>query len=154
MKLYELKQEQFLEVTIDEAWQYFSNPINLNDITPDNVGFQITSKPEDKMFEGQIIAYKIALFPGIKTNWVTEIKSVEQGKLFIDEQRFGPYKFWYHIHNLCEADGGVIMRDHVYYALPYGFIGAIAHRLFVRRKLHNIFAYRFHRLEERFNKNN
>jgi hypothetical protein len=34
------------------------------------------------------------------------------------------------------------MRDRVEYALPFGPLGAVAHRLFVARQLDGIFAFR------------
>jgi ligand-binding SRPBCC domain-containing protein len=55
----------------------------------------------------------------------------------------GPYRLWEHIH-VFESDGrgGTTIRDRVRYALPLGPLGAIAHRLFVRRDLGRIFDYR------------
>jgi ligand-binding SRPBCC domain-containing protein len=46
--------------------------------------------------------------------------------------------------------GGVLMRDKVHYALPFGPFGAIAHALFVRRKLEWIFRFRRELLARRF----
>ncbi len=82
--------------------------------------------------------------------WVTEIKCVEHGHSFIDEQRLGPYKFWHHRHTFQPVPGGVLMRDRVHYALPFGPLGTLAHTLFVRRKLRWIFAYRKQILARRF----
>jgi ligand-binding SRPBCC domain-containing protein len=81
---------------------------------------------------------------------VTEIKAVDQGSCFIDEQRFGPYKFWHHRHHFEAVDGGVMMRDLVHYAMPFGIFGTIAHAIFARRKLKWIFGYRKQVLEARF----
>ena len=41
------------------------------------------------MYEGQIITYKVKILPGVWVPWVTEIKAVDEGKSFVDEQRFG-----------------------------------------------------------------
>lgn len=152
MRVYELTQEQFLPITPIQAWDFFSNPKNLNEITPDSMGFQITSNPDEEMYNGQIITYKIKILPGIKSTWVTEIKAVDTLKSFIDEQRFGPYKFWHHKHTFHEVDGGVKMTDKIYYALPFGLLGRIVHYLFVRNKLHQIFSYRYKWLNGYFNK--
>jgi ligand-binding SRPBCC domain-containing protein len=102
------------------------------------------------MYEGQIITYRIGVAPGVKLNWVTEIKCVEQGRVFIDEQRFGPYKFWHHRHEFEAIPGGVLMRDKVHYGLPFGPFGAIGHVLFVKPKLKRIFSFRRGMLEKRF----
>ena len=102
------------------------------------------------MYEGQIVTYRIRIAPFVRVTWVTEIKCVEEGRSFVDEQRFGPYKFWHHRHEFEAVDGGVRMRDVVRYALPFGPLGSIAHALFVRRRLEWIFAYRKRVLAARF----
>lgn len=150
MKIHLLEQHQRLPIPIGEAWDFFSSPANLNDITPPDLGFQITSAPETTMFEGQIITYRVKIAPLVWVPWVTEIKCVDPGRSFIDEQRFGPYAFWHHRH-LFEPDGdGVRMTDTVHYGLPLGPFGGIAHAIFVRRKLEWIFGYRRKILAERF----
>lgn len=150
MKLHRLEQKQWLPISMTEAWDFFSSPKNLDEITPDDLGFRITSPLEGKMHEGQIITYKVKLAPLIWVSWVTEIKAVDEGNSFIDEQRFGPYRFWHHRHHFEEQDGGVLMTDLVNYGLPFGPCGAIAHALFVRRKLEWIFDQRRTLLADRF----
>jgi ligand-binding SRPBCC domain-containing protein len=81
-------------------------------------------------------------------NWVTEITHVSKNNYFIDEQRFGPYKFWHHKHFLREVDGGVEMTDIVHYKAPLGFIGKAVNHIFIRKKLASIFDYRFKKIEE------
>ena len=150
MTLHSLSQEQCLPITLDAAWEFFSSPRNLDEITPADLGFRIVSLPGDKMYEGQIITYQVKIAPGLWLPWVTEIKSVEKGSSFIDEQRFGPYKFWHHRHTFEEIPGGVMMRDLVHYGLGFGPFGAIAHAVFVRRKLEQVFAFRRETLVKRF----
>jgi ligand-binding SRPBCC domain-containing protein len=150
MKIHSLDQEQILPITMEQAWDFFSSPSNLNEITPPDLGFQITSKPEPRMHEGQIITYRVKIAPLVWLPWVTEIKCVDEGRSFIDEQRFGPYSFWHHRHAFEPVAGGVRMRDKVHYGLPFGAFGGIAHVVFVRRKLEWIFSYRRKILEKRF----
>ena len=149
-EMYVLMQYQTLDISLDEAWEFFSNPRNLNEITPPDMKFNILTELNGKMYSGQIIEYKIGLLPGINQRWVTEIKNVKEKEYFIDEQRFGPYKFWYHEHKFEEDNGKVKMSDIVHYDLPFGFIGNIAHSLVVKRKLEQIFNYRKVKLKELF----
>lgn len=148
--LHTLQQEQFLPVSIKEAWEFFSNPGNLDEITPAELGFRIVHQPGDTLYEGQIIEYQVTILPGCWAPWVTEIKSVRERKSFIDEQRFGPYKFWHHLHTFEEKDGGVLMKDLVHYAMPLWPLGEIGHEIFVRPKLERIFGFRREILEKRF----
>lgn len=150
MTVHTLEQEQFLPISMGQAWEFFSSPENLDEITPDDLGFKILTPNLGKMYEGQIITYKVKVAPLIWVTWVTEIKSVEDGVSFIDEQRFGPYKLWHHRHHFEEVDGGVLMKDLVNYALPFGPFGAIAHAFFVRKKLRWIFDNRREILESKF----
>jgi ligand-binding SRPBCC domain-containing protein len=150
-KIYSLKTIQILNVPLDEAWSFFSSPKNLANITPPDLGFTITSKYHgDVMYEGQIIQYIVKPVLGIPLNWLTEITHVEQGKFFIDEQRFGPYSFWHHQHHFKPHDGGTEMTDIVHYKLPLWFLGDIANTLFVKSQLKKIFDYRYNRAKELF----
>ncbi len=150
MKIYQLKTTQKLPVSIDKAWNFFSNPKNLAKITPAWLNFRIKSELPDKMRQGMIIVYTVRPALNIPVTWVTEITHVNEPFYFVDEQRFGPYKFWHHEHFFREENDGIIMEDIVSYALPYGFLGRIANRFFVKKKVQEIFDYRSTILKEIF----
>lgn len=150
MKVHVLEQEQELPISLDEAWNFFSTPRNLNQITPPNIGFKIVHQPGERMYDGQIIVYKIQVPPGIWVDWVTEIRTVKERKSFIDEQLSGPYRLWHHYHTFEEVEGGVRMRDLVHYALPFGPLGEIVHAVFVKNKLREIFEFRKSELQRHF----
>lgn len=149
--MYELYQEQELNTTKDEIWKFISHPSNLNNITPPEMDFTIISEVPEKMYSGLLIQYNVKL-PLLGTSeWVTEIKHIKHQKQFVDEQRIGPYKLWYHFHGLEELEGGVKMIDHVRYVPPYGVLGKMVNSLMIRSKLREIFNYRREILEERYN---
>ena len=150
--IYTLTVMQQLPIKLSEAWGFFSSPENLTKITPAHMGFEITSGEPGRMYAGQIISYKVAPVPWMKTNWVTEITHVDEGKFFVDEQRFGPYSMWHHEHHFAENRNGVLMTDKVTYKIPFGFLGTIAQHLFVKRQLKGIFEYRVKVLDEMFGK--
>ena len=140
--MYQLHTRLFVNASLDEVWDFFSSPHNLQKITPASMGFVIKAGAEGKMYPGQIIAYTVKPIAGIPMNWVTEITHVSDKKFFVDEQRFGPYKMWHHEHHFKQVEGGVEMEDIVSYLLPFGFLGKIAHWLFVKRQLQTIFDHR------------
>jgi ligand-binding SRPBCC domain-containing protein len=153
MKIHRLERTQILPLTLKEAWDFFSTPLNLNEITPDDMSFEILSDLEgQKMHEGMIINYKVRPIANIPLRWTTEIKHVKDHAYFVDEQRFGPYSFWHHKHFFEEHPEGVKMQDVVDYALPFGPLGDLAHAVFVKKKLQDIFNYRYEILEKRFPK--
>lgn len=146
-----LKYSQKLPLSAEECWSYFSKPSNLKVITPEHLNFEMTSPFEaDQMYAGQIFTYKIRPFLNIPLEWVTEITHVQAPNYFIDEQRFGPYKFWWHEHRFNPIPKGVEMIDLVYYKLPYGFLGELLHRLKIKRDIQSIFAFRAEKLEKLF----
>lgn len=148
--LYTLQSTQQLPISLEVAWDFFSDPKNLNTITPDSMRFKTLSGDERKMFQGQVIHYKISPFPWVTMEWVTEISHVEDQKFFVDEQRFGPYEFWHHKHFFTPIEGGVLMEDVVHYKVPFGIIGRLFHPIIVRPKLEEIFAFRTQKLIELF----
>jgi ligand-binding SRPBCC domain-containing protein len=136
---------------LDKAWDFISKPENLKMITPPDLGFEIINKSAvGTMYEGLIIHYRLKPLWGISVNWVSKIPHFEPKRYFVDEQKFGPYKFWHHQHFLHPIDNGVEMIDIIHYKLPFGFLGDLAHTLFIKRKLHKIFEFRRSKLEERF----
>lgn len=152
MKIYTLHKKQNLPITKEKAWEFLSSPKNLKTITPDYMGFNILSGANRPMFSGQIIQYIVTPILGIKTKWVTEITHIEEGKYFVDEQRFGPYALWHHKHFINEIDGGVEMEDIIDYKVPLGILGQLVHPILVKPKLEEIFNYRTQKLEELFGK--
>jgi len=151
MAFYQFKREQLLNTNIDELWDFVSSPRNLKKITPEYMGFDITSNNlNDKAYEGQIISYIVKLLMRIKTTWVTEITNVKDKQYFVDEQRIGPYTMWYHQHILIPQGDKVLMKDIVSYVPPFGFIGAMANGIVIKKKLEEIFNHRFKVLEEMY----
>ena len=150
MKIYTLHSKQNLPITLQQAWDFFSDPKNLKTITPSYMSFIIKSGAEKPMFAGQIIQYIVTPVLGIKTKWVTEITHVENKKYFVDKQRFGPYSLWHHKHFLREIPGGVEMEDIVDYKIPMGILGQLVHPFLVKPKLKEIFEYREKKLIEIF----
>ena len=150
-KVYSIKTTQFLPISLEQAWDFFSNPGNLQKITPSKLGFKVISAHHgDQMYAGQIIEYKVSPVLGIPLYWMTEITHVAAKKYFIDEQRFGPYSLWHHQHHFKETTKGVEMTDIVHYKLPLGKLGDLAHSLFVKKQLQGIFDYRFKVAEDLF----
>jgi ligand-binding SRPBCC domain-containing protein len=152
MKTFIYKSKHFLPVDIVTAWNFFSNPKNLREITPVWLNFRIINKLPDKMYAGLKIKYKVSPVLGIPLTWITEITLVNEPYLFIDEQLKGPYKLWRHMHTFEETNGGILMTDTVEYAVPFGKIFPFINNLFVSKKIEEIFTYRKKVLEEKFGK--
>ena len=143
-------QSQTLPVDREKLWKFVSVPQNLNQITPSDMAFKMIGTPPDQISPGLFLEYKVKIPLMGWTPWLTEIKYVEEGFSFVDEQRVGPYKLWLHTHRLEDVEGGTRMTDEIRYQIPFGFFGKFAHFLFVRRTLKRIFDYRRKKLDEIF----
>lgn len=148
--MYKLKQEQFLPISLESAWDFFASPKNLNAVTPKELNFEITSELPERMYEGLIITYRIKPMLNIKIDWCTEITHISNHQYFIDEQRKGPYKIWHHEHHFKQVEGGVIMTDLLYYDIGKWIFGWLAGKLFVNKKVRQIFSYRYQALNKFF----
>ena len=144
--MYILDRQQKVSGSPDQAWAFLQNPANLDRITPPDLKFRIVTEVPAIMYNGLIIEYRITI-PFIGTHsWVTEIKHIHEGVSFVDEQRLGPYRFWYHYHEIRQEADGVLLIDRVHYQPPLGILGRIAYWFYIRRTLERIFDYRRKRL--------
>jgi ligand-binding SRPBCC domain-containing protein len=140
--IYTLHREQIIPASTERVWAYFATPRNLNEMTPPDMAFEFVHGGEEPMYPGQIIAYQVSIMPGVRVRWLTQITHVAPGRCFIDEQRAGPYRLWIHEHRFEPLPDGVRMTDHVTYVLPFGPLGKLAHAIYIRRRLEQIFDYR------------
>ncbi|MFM2117721.1 MAG: hypothetical protein RL316_911 [Bacteroidota bacterium] len=153
MATYSFQTIQRIPISLEQAWDFFSNPANLQRITPGEMGFEIVSTFHGTtMYPGQLIEYTVKPLLGIPLYWMTEITHVQDMQYFIDEQRFGPYSLWHHQHHFKAIEGGVEMTDIVHYRIPLGPLGDFANTLFVRTKLKRIFDFRCEAVENLFGK--
>jgi ligand-binding SRPBCC domain-containing protein len=141
MRVYTLRREQTLGLPVDEVFAFFSEPANLEDITPGWLRFRILTPRGIQMGAGTHIRYALR-WRGLPLSWTTRITEWEPPNGFVDVQRHGPYRFWEHTHTFEPVKGGTLVRDVVRYALPLGVLGRLAHAGWVQADLNAIFDYR------------
>lgn len=136
-----LERDQFISAPLPEVWDFFSDPENLARITPAGLEFRIVGVAPKPLSAGARIDYRIR-WTLLRLRWVTRIGRWEPPRMFEDVQERGPYRQWVHTHRFAPERGGTRMSDRIAYALPFGPLGRIAHRLLVRRQLEAIFDHR------------
>ena len=141
MKTFEINMKQYINKPLEVVFEFFSKPENLEMITPKSLSFNILTPTPIKMEKGSLIDYTIRLF-GISIHWRTLISDYEPPFRFVDQQIKGPYTFWHHTHTFKLVEGGVEIIDQVKYSLPLGWLGTLAHAIWVRKDLEKIFEYR------------
>ena len=145
-----LHREQVIPAPMEAVWAYFCDPKNLNKITPSDMNFEIVQGGDAAMYEGQIIEYRVEFIRGVRSLWLTEIAHVREREYFVDEQRVGPYRFWYHEHIFEVVPNGTKMTDRVTYAIPFGILGDVVNTVWISRRLKNIFDFRKRKIAELF----
>ena len=150
MKVYTFSRKQNVPISLDEAWNFLTNPINLSKMTPSYMNFKQISDDRRPLYPGQIIQYSVTPLLGIPAKWVSEITQIKNKDYFVDVQLYGPYAMWHHKHFVKEIDGGVEIEDLIDYKIPLGFLGQLMHQILVKPKLEEIFAFRKSKLIEIF----
>jgi ligand-binding SRPBCC domain-containing protein len=134
----------------EQAWLFFSSPLNLPSITPPWLNLTPVDKVPEEMFPGMVIRYRVTPLLGIPFTWISEITHVDPPRYFVDRQRSGPYRFWHHQHRFRPVRGGVEMTDKVTYGLKCNLMETLMHVFFIRPRLEVIFNFRHKALERLF----
>ena len=148
-RTYLIEREQWLDRPIEEVFAFYGDATNLEAITPALLRFSVITPAPIAMGAGTLIDYRLR-WRGVPLRWRTVIEAWEPPYRFIDRQLKGPYRLWHHTHTFEQQRGGTLIRDIVRYQLPFGWLGAAAHRLGVRRDLEAIFDHRALRVREIF----
>lgn len=151
MAIHRITDEIEIPIPLDEAWDFFTDPRNLAKLTPSEMNFKHVYEPDAvKVYPGMYLTYKVSPIVGIPLTWVTEITVVEPKHRFVDDQIKGPFGRWHHIHEFEAKGNHTIARDILYYEMPFGFLGSIAHVLFAKKDILKIFEFRKQRMSELF----
>ena len=141
MSAHRLEREQVLPRPLQDVIAFFAEARNLERITPPWLVFRVLTPEPIEMRVGTLIDYRLRVH-GLPLSWTTRIEEWEPGVGFVDRQIAGPYRLWHHRHSFRAQGDSTVVTDGVDYALPFGPLGELAHRLLVRRDLEQIFAYR------------
>ena len=151
MNVNKLIYTQKIPVGIEKVWDFFSNPRNLEKITPREMHMKITNREDiGTLYEGMVISYRLFPLFAFPVQWSTEIIHIDRPHEFEDEQKSGPYEVWRHKHLFREIPEGVEMTDIVEYRIPFGFLGQMLDQLLIHNRLEYVFSYRRKKIEEIF----
>ena len=145
-KFHVLKQTTVINKPINEVFDFFCKAENLNKISPPDLHFTIVTPLPIEMKVGRLIDYKIKLGI-IPLKWQTEITEWNPPNSFADMQIKGPYKLWLHTHSFVAKENATEMTDVVKYLSRGWFLEPLIDKLYVRKKVEEIFAYRNKQIE-------
>jgi ligand-binding SRPBCC domain-containing protein len=154
--------EQWLPNPVEEVFAFFTDPDNLPRLMPVWQKARIekasivpapragasASSPAKAAGEGTRLTLSFLPFPlsPFRIRWESEITEFSWKGHFCDRQVRGPFAFWKHCHRLRGVDGGgmdmTLIVDQVEYEMPFGPLGRVAHKVFLRRLIQETFAFR------------
>jgi ligand-binding SRPBCC domain-containing protein len=136
-----IERSQLVPVPLEDAFAFFADASNLEALTPPWLHFRILTPQPIPMEKGTTIEYVLTTHR-VPVRWRTEIIEWRPGRRFVDKQVEGPFRLWEHTHAFEEQHHGTMICDTLLYRMPYGPLGAVAHRIVVARDLERIFDYR------------
>lgn len=147
MTVHHLYRRQHLAMTRQQAWDFFSSPYFLNEITPDFFHVRIESAVPAKIYGGLLICYRMRAVLPLSMTWVSDVSHCDEPHRFVYRQLLGPFKFWSHEVCISDSENGIVLEDIVYYAMPFGWLGELFHKLLIGDRLQQIFTHRAHCLQ-------
>ncbi|OQW79535.1 MAG: hypothetical protein BVN35_01440 [Proteobacteria bacterium ST_bin11] len=138
MKIYRIHRRQRLLLSQEQAWEFFSSPQYLNQITPDFFHVDITSPVPADIYAGLLISYRMKAVFGVPMSWLSEVSHCDKPNRFVYQQAVGPFGFWSHEVCLSNSEEGILLEDIVFYTMPLGWLGCLLHG-FIGDKLQRIF---------------
>jgi ligand-binding SRPBCC domain-containing protein len=143
---YTLVSRARVQRPLAEVFPFFSNPRNLERITPSMLRFRIIGDPPSPITEGALIDYKLRI-RGLSIRWRSCISTWEPPHRFVDTQLRGPYRQWIHEHQFYDEGESTMMQDTIRYKVRGG---RLINHFFVKKDVLKIFRYRTEYLRDHF----
>ena len=130
-----------LPASVDDAFAFHDRKGALQRLIPPWEKVSIESS-DDSLAPGSKVVLVSRLL-GIPLRWVAEHLEYEPPRLFVDQQKSGPFAHWLHRHSFeSKGDDQSLLTDQVQYRVPLGVVGQALGGWLVRQKLESMFAFR------------
>lgn len=138
---YRLKMEQTFGCSPRELFDFVADPTNLERLMPPEMKVKLIHADDNPVREGTVmeLQFKLGRFP---FRWMGRVTEYREHEYFKDVMEYGPYRTWEHSHMVDREGDHATLQDLVYYELPYGPLGRMAHGMVVGRRLKTMFAHR------------
>jgi ligand-binding SRPBCC domain-containing protein len=131
----------FIAAPIERVFD-LSRSINLHKIsTADTKEEAVAGKMSGLINEGEKVTWKAKHLFKIRY-FTSKITAMVANDYFIDELEKGDFKFFKHEHHFKQVDNGTIMIDLLEFESPYGIIGQLADKCYLKNYLQNFLIIR------------
>lgn len=142
-----VEARQTIDRPIEDVFRFFSDPHNLERITPDFLRFRVVSVTTPAIEDGTLIHYRLKI-RGVPVRWTSRIEAWKPPYYFCDRQIRGPYGHWFHEHIFEKSGKGTVIQDRVRFRLPFHALTRWIALSWVASDVEAIFRYRTKRIAD------
>jgi ligand-binding SRPBCC domain-containing protein len=136
------EKESRIKAPAQEVFDWHKTDEALEKLIPPSDPVSVKSR-SGGIKDGATVTLRIQFLGPLGMDWIAHHQNYEEGRQFEDVQKSGPFKYWCHTHIVEPVDDEeCLLRDHVEYELPFGWLADFLAGWFVRRKLQSMFDYR------------
>jgi len=119
-----------------------SRSIDLHKISTEQTNEQaIAGKTSGLIGLNESVTWRAKHF-GVYQNLTSKITEFDRPKYFVDAMVKGAFKEFKHEHQFTELNGGTLMIDFFDYKSPFGILGKIADKLFLKKYMTGLLSER------------
>jgi ligand-binding SRPBCC domain-containing protein len=134
------EHSSFIAAPVEEVFAFHERPDAIELLTPPDKKIEVVRR-EGGLESGAVVEFRIPAGP-LTLRWLAHHIAYEKNRLFIDEQRKGPFTAWVHAHKFKPEGCGTRLIDSIEFSLPGGLISEKLFGWAVRRELLKMFEYR------------
>ena len=139
MPLFE--RESIIPVPVKELFAWHNRPLVFERLTPPWEKIRVVEK-QGGVENGSRLVLEIRQGP-FRRRWVAVHRDFVEGRQFCDEQVQGPFAQWVHTHQFFpEGENASLLKDHIEYRAPLGYLGQWVAGGFILKKLNHLFSFR------------
>lgn len=125
-----------------------SRSIDLHKISTEHTNEKaVDGKTSGLISEGEWVTWRAKHF-GVCQNMTSKITEFYRPDFFADEMVKGAFKSFRHEHHFKEFNGGTLMTDYFDYKSPFGFLGNLSDKLFLKKYMKDLLEKRNQTIKE------
>jgi ligand-binding SRPBCC domain-containing protein len=127
-----IKHKEFIQAPVEVCFDLARNVDIHTKTTAKTMEKAVGGVTQGLLEEGDSVTWEATHF-GIKQRLTAKVTHMEKPIEFVDIMVKGAFSSFTHTHQFVEENGGTLMIDTFEYKSPFGSIGIIADKLFLKR---------------------
>ena len=140
------EKQSRIEIPVKELFNWHNRPRVFERLAPPWEKVRVIER-KGGIQQGGRMVLEVQQGP-FRRRWVAVHGDYIEGTQFVDEQVQGPFKKWVHTHQMLpETETTSLLKDHIEFRLPLGFLGGMVAGGYIRKRLEEVFAFRHNRTQ-------